>query len=37
MGSQTTPFSIDCGELPFFTGLTIVISGANCNVTTVYE
>lgn len=37
MGAQTQPFSLDMGHLPFDIGLTLVISGANSNVTVVYE
>lgn len=37
MGAQTQPFSLDFGGLPFSTGLTLSISGANSNITTVYE
>ncbi|MGE5438060.1 MAG: hypothetical protein ACM3O3_12675 [Syntrophothermus sp.] len=37
MGAITTPFQIDFFNLPFSNGLTLVISTANCNVTTIYE
>jgi len=37
MSANTVPFSLDLHQVPFFTGLTILISGANCNVTIIYE
>jgi hypothetical protein len=37
MGAQTQPFSLDFGDLPFSTGLTLAITGANSNITVVYE
>lgn len=37
MGANTVPFSIRFDSLSFFTGLTLVIATANCNVTVIYE
>lgn len=37
MGSQTIPFNIDFKSLPFANGLTLAITGANCNVLLIYE
>jgi hypothetical protein len=37
IGSTTSPFFIDLGDLPFYVGLVIVISGYAANVTVVYE
>ena len=37
MGAQTIPFSIDFMNLPFYSGLTLTIGGANCNTTIIYE
>lgn len=37
MGANTVPFSISLEAVPFFTGLTLVISGANSTVTVIYE
>jgi len=37
MAANATPFSIDLKNLPFFTGLTLTISGANSNATVIYE
>ena len=38
MPANTTPFVISFEKgLPFFTGLTLVISGASSTVTTLYE
>jgi len=37
MSNQTIPFSIDMKGLPFYTGLTMVISGANSNALVIYE
>jgi len=37
MGSQTQPYTIDFGGLPFNDGLTLKIASANCNVLVVYE
>ena len=37
MANNSTPYSIPFGGLSFYNGLTMVISGANCNVTLVYE
>lgn len=37
MSNNLVPFSIDFKGLPFFSGLYMVISGAACNVTTVFE
>ena len=37
MGAQTQPYSLDFKGVPFFIGLTLVISGADANITVVYE
>jgi len=37
MPNNTNPFVIDFQGLPFFTGLVVVVSAQNCNVTVVYE
>lgn len=37
MGAQTIPLDLDFKSLSFSTGLTLVISGANCNVLLIYE
>jgi hypothetical protein len=37
MGALTEPFNVDLHEVPFFTGLTLVIAAANSVVTVVYE
>lgn len=37
IGSQTQPFDLEFHNLPFSTGLTLVISGANSNVLVAYE
>lgn len=37
MGANTVPFAIEMHDLPFSIGLTLAITGANCNVTTIYE
>lgn len=37
MTNNTTPFSVNFWGIPFFTGLTLVISAANCDVTIAYE
>lgn len=37
MGSQTQPFSLEFHDLPFSIGLTLAITGASSNITTVYE
>lgn len=37
MTNQTVPLSIDLKGLPFYTGLTLVISSANSNATIIYE
>ena len=37
MPSRTTPLQLDFGELPFSSGLTLAITNADCNATTVYE
>jgi len=37
MGSQTIPLALDFQSVQFSTGLTLVISGANCNATIIYE
>lgn len=37
MGAQTQPFSIDFFNIPFYTGLTLVIAAASSTVTLIYE
>lgn len=37
MGANTTPFALPLWNMPFFTGLHLVISGANSNAAVVYE
>lgn len=37
MAANTTPFSLDLKNLPFFIGLTLVIATANCNCLVMYE
>lgn len=37
MGAQTQPFDVTLEGVPFDNGLTLVISGATCNVVTIYE
>lgn len=37
MGTNTTPFTVDLHEIPFETGLTIVIATANCDCVVAYE
>lgn len=37
MGANTVPFGVDLHDLPFSIGLTLAITGANCNVTAIYE
>jgi hypothetical protein len=37
MPANAIPFGLEFGDLSFSTGLTIVISDANCNVLVVYE
>lgn len=37
MSANTTPFSLDFKDLPFYTGLTLVIGTANCNATIIFE
>lgn len=37
MGANTVPFALSFYGAPFFAGLTLAITGANCNVTTIYE
>lgn len=37
MTNQTIPFQIPFYDLPFFTGLSFDITGANCNVLVIYE
>lgn len=37
MSNQTVPFDLDFKSIPFAIGLTMVISGANCNVLVMYE
>jgi hypothetical protein len=36
MGAQATPFDVNINNIPFNIGLTLSITGANSNVTTVY-
>ena len=35
--ATTTPYSIDCKGLPFFTGLRLIVATDNASVTVVYE
>jgi hypothetical protein len=37
MPNNTNPFAIDFKGMPFFTGLVVVISAQNANVTVIYE
>lgn len=37
MGAQTQPFGLEFHDISFSTGLTLVISAANCNVLVAYE
>jgi len=37
MGANAVPFSIDFKGIPFSTGLTLAITGANANATIIYE
>jgi hypothetical protein len=37
MSNSTMPFSLDLHGLPFYTGLTLAITGANCNAVVLYE
>lgn len=37
MGALTTPFALDFQGAPWYTGLTLAITGANANATVVYE
>lgn len=37
MGALTTPFALEMHDVPFFTGLTLEITGANSNVFVAYE
>lgn len=37
MGANAVPFSVSLEGVPFDTGLTLVISGANSNATVIYE
>lgn len=37
MANNTMPFDLEFHTIPFSTGLTLVISGANCDVAVIYE
>lgn len=37
MSNQTVPFAVDFKSMPFYIGLQLVISGANCNVLLIFD
>lgn len=37
MSAQTQPFDLEMHNIPFSVGLTMAITGANCNVLIAYE